>query len=240
MGDRPGPTAADRERAAASPAGSPAPRSPASASPHLEIWRLHSPGMVASPASRVFDDGANPQQQLSVSWQTSPPRHGARAAGHFTADCLPLSAQGMAQAASASDAAVAATAAASLQARFAPQPASIPEHTVSPPSALPASLLAACDTAGSRSYDAAAATLRDSCPAASGAPRLTEDMPLRQVAGSAEWPARRAPRLMLEIPNSHDDANLGRYCDVNMMQTPGAGLGTASPAPSPACVLLGA
>lgn len=231
MGDEPGPTAADRERAGASPAASPAPRSPAPASPQLEIWRLQSPEMVGSPASRVFDDGADPLRQLSLSWQASPSRHGARAAGHFSADCLPLSAQGTALAASASDAAGAAAAAASLQARFAPHPPSIPEHAVSPPSALPANLLAACGTVGSRSYDAAAATLRDSCPAASGPPRLAEGMPLRHVAGSAEWPARRAPRLMLEIPNSHDDADCGRYCDVNMMQTPGAGLGTASPAP---------
>lgn len=99
---------------------------------------------------------------------------------------------------------------------------------MSPPTALPASLLGAYAAAGGRTRDAAAAGLRDSCPASSGAPRLADSMPLRPVAGSAEWPAGRsgAPRLMLEIPAGPE----GRYTD--MMQTPGAGLCTASPLPA--------
>lgn len=229
MDHSPSPTAANRRPTA----GSPAPRTPASASSPagLAIWRLQSPEAGASPTSCASDSAASPQGgAFSFARQHSQWGQAPRNVGGLPADCVSLSGQRAASAAAASDAAAAAAAAASLLARFALQPDSIPEHTVSPPSALPASLLRTHAAEGPSLHHAAAAGLRDSCPAGSSAPRLADGMPLRPVAGSAEWPAGRsgAPRLMLEIPAGPE----GRYCDANLLQTPGAGLGAASPAPT--------
>ncbi len=130
-----------------------------------------------------------------------------------------------------------------LQARFAAagdqslQCASVPEHAPSPPLALPPACLHASGLDGDwpqggppRGDEPA---LRDSCPAVSETPRFASDAPLRPVAGSAEWPLSRSgqPRPMLQIPDTFSGAT-GRYCDADLLSTPGAALPSASPGPA--------
>lgn len=217
---------------AGDPTFQPAPSLSGSPPATLAMWRLHSPDPAASPMRSATHGVVSPQTGSSLSqWQHSGLGQQDTEASHVSTDLESLSPQPPASAAAASDPEAAGeVAAATFRSHFTLQSSAIPEDAASPPSALPASLLHACTAETPRSQEAAVAALRDSCPAASTAARLADGVPLRPVAGSAEWPAGRlgAPRLMLEIPTGAE----GRYSDVHLMQTPGAGLGSAQTATS--------
>jgi hypothetical protein len=198
----------------------------------LAMRRLHSPDPAASPMRSATDPVVSPQPGSSLSQrQHNGLGQGALQARRLSTDLESLSPQRPASAAAASDPEAAGeVAAATFRSRFTLQSIAIPEDAASPPSAVPAILLHAYTAATPRSQEAAVTALRDSCPATGTTARMADGVPPRSVAGSAEWPAGRlgAPRLMLEIPTSAE----GRYSDVHLMQTPGAGLGSAQTATS--------
>ena len=217
---------------AGDPTSQPAPSLSGSPPATLAMWRLHSSDTTVSPMRSATDGVVSPQSGSSLSQrQHNGLGNGALQARRLSTDLESLSPQRPASVAASSDSVAAGEmAAAALHSRFILQSSAIPEHSAPPLSALPASLLHAHAAAAPCSQEAAAAGPRDICPAASTAVHMVEGVPLRPVAGSAEWPAGRvgAPRLTLEIPTGAE----GRYSDVHLMQTPGAGLGSSQTATS--------
>lgn len=208
----------------------------------LTMWRLDSPHSVASPALAQPGDVCSPPLALVPAIGRQPSL--SSSAGALPADCAPLCAQPTAPAGKSPPQVAARPAdSAMLRARFAAagdqslQCASVPEHAPSPPLALPPACLHASGLDGDWPHGGPprgdAPALRDSCPAVSERPRFASDAPLRPVAGSAEWPLSRSgqPRPMLQIPDTFNGAT-GRYCDADLLSTPGAALPSASPGPA--------